>query len=68
MVTFAYQIINDASGELCAEGETVHVYCDRSGRPRTLPEKYRVYFPDTPRRAAAAAPEASAEAEAAPKP
>jgi acyl-CoA thioester hydrolase len=54
-VRFAYQIFNDASGELAAEGETVHVYCDRTGRPRTLPEKYRVHFPVTLRRDAEAA-------------
>jgi acyl-CoA thioester hydrolase len=38
---FAYEIVNDASGELLATGETVHVVCDRQGRPKALPEKYR---------------------------
>ena len=28
-----------------ATGETVHVICDRTGRPKSLPEKYRKYFP-----------------------
>jgi acyl-CoA thioester hydrolase len=65
-IRFAYQIFNDASGELCAEGETLHVYCDRAGRPRSLPEKYRAYFPDTPRRGAATAA-ANVPAETAPK-
>jgi acyl-CoA thioester hydrolase len=65
-IRFAYQIFNDASGELCAEGETLHVYCDRAGRPRSLPEKYRAYFADIPRRGAATAA-ANVPAEAAPK-
>jgi acyl-CoA thioester hydrolase len=70
MVSFGYQIYNDATGELCAEGETVHVYCDRSGRPRSLPYKYRGYFPFTARRDAAASatgPAAEDSAEPTPK-
>jgi acyl-CoA thioester hydrolase len=39
-----YEISNDASGELLATGETYHVFCDRAGRPKSLPEKYRKYF------------------------
>ncbi len=42
---FAYEILNDATGELLATGETLHVICDRQGRPKALPEKYRKYFP-----------------------
>jgi acyl-CoA thioester hydrolase len=42
---FAYEVINDATGELLATGETLHVVCDRAGRPKALPEKYRKYFP-----------------------
>jgi acyl-CoA thioester hydrolase len=41
---FGYEIINQASGELIATGETTHVICDRQGRPKSLPEKYRKYF------------------------
>jgi acyl-CoA thioester hydrolase len=42
-VRFGYEIFSDA-GELIATGETVHVICDRAGRPKSLPEKYRHYF------------------------
>jgi acyl-CoA thioester hydrolase len=41
-VRFGYEILND--GELIATGETLHVICDRSGRPKSLPEKYKKYF------------------------
>lgn len=44
-ITFAYEILNQGSGETIATGETIHVICDRSGRPKSLPEKYRRYFP-----------------------
>lgn len=44
-VKFAYEILNHASGDLIATGETTHVICDHSGRPKSLPEKYRKYFP-----------------------
>lgn len=42
-VRFGYEILNQAS-ELIATGETFHVICDRMGRPKSLPEKYRKYF------------------------
>jgi acyl-CoA thioester hydrolase len=41
IVRFAYELINEATGELLATGETAHVICNRQGRPRTLPDKYR---------------------------
>jgi acyl-CoA thioester hydrolase len=41
---FGYEIIHQESGELIATGETVHVFCDRQGRPKSLPEKYLKYF------------------------
>jgi acyl-CoA thioester hydrolase len=41
---FAYEIIRQPSDELLATGETTHVICDRQGRPKSLPEKYRRYF------------------------
>jgi acyl-CoA thioester hydrolase len=44
-IRFAYEIFRQASEELIAMGETVHVICDRQGRPKALPEKYRKYFP-----------------------
>lgn len=44
---FGYEIINHSSGELLATGETLHVICDSRGRTKSLPEKYRRYFPAT---------------------
>lgn len=41
---FGYEIISQATGELLATGETLHVICDRMGQPKSLPEKYRAYF------------------------
>lgn len=46
-IRFAYEILNDATHELLATGETLHVLCDRAGRPKSLPAKYRKYFPLT---------------------
>ena len=43
-IRFAYEILNDADGELLASGETTHVVCDRKGRPKSLPAKYRKLF------------------------
>jgi acyl-CoA thioester hydrolase len=43
-VRFAYEVFNQATRELIATGETLHVICDRAGRPKSLPEKYRAYF------------------------
>ena len=44
IVKFGYEIVDQASGEVVATGETVHVICDKRGRPKSLPEKYRKYF------------------------
>jgi acyl-CoA thioester hydrolase len=44
-IRFAYEILNDATGELLATGETLHVVCNKEGRPKALPEKYRKFFP-----------------------
>lgn len=44
-ITFSYEVFNDVTRELVATGETLHVICDRNGRPKSLPEKYRPYFP-----------------------
>jgi len=46
-IRFAYEIVNDATREVLATGETVHVVCSKEGRPKTLPEKYRKFFPLT---------------------
>ena len=46
-ITFAYEILNDVSGELLATGETLHVVCNRQGRPKVLGEQYRkLFLPD----------------------
>ncbi len=50
---FAYEILNDATGERLATGETTHVVCDRHGRPKSLPAKYRRLFAPQPAPAAA---------------
>lgn len=44
-ITFAYQVLNEATGDLIAVGETLHVICDSKGRPKSLPERYRKHFP-----------------------
>jgi acyl-CoA thioester hydrolase len=43
-IRFGYEILREASSELIATGETLHVVCDRQGRPKSLPEKYRQFF------------------------
>jgi acyl-CoA thioester hydrolase len=45
IIRFAYEILNDETRELLATGETLHVVCNREGRPKALPEKYRALFP-----------------------
>jgi acyl-CoA thioester hydrolase len=47
-IKFAYEILKHGSNEIMATGETVHVICDRMGRPKSLPEKYRKFFPASP--------------------
>jgi len=44
-IRFGYEILRDATGDVLATGETLHVICDGQGRPKSLPEKYRHYFP-----------------------
>ncbi len=46
-ITFSYEVFNDGANSLIATGETLHVICDSKGRPKSLPEKYRKYFPLT---------------------
>lgn len=41
-IRFGYEILNH--GERIATGETLHVICDRNGRPKSLPDKYKKYF------------------------
>jgi acyl-CoA thioester hydrolase len=47
-IRFAYEILNESTREVIATGETLHVICDRAGRPKSLPPKYRAYFPPHP--------------------
>ena len=42
IVKFAYEIFRDADGELLANGDTTHIICGSNGRPKLLPQKYRV--------------------------
>jgi acyl-CoA thioester hydrolase len=44
IILFGYEVFNQHSGALIATGETLHVICDRLGRPKSLPAKYRSYF------------------------
>jgi len=44
-IRFAYEILRHDSGEMLATGETLHIICNRQGRPKSLPEKYRQLFP-----------------------
>ena len=44
---FAYEIVNDATGELLATGETLHFVCNKAGHPRALPDKYWKLFAPT---------------------
>jgi acyl-CoA thioester hydrolase len=55
-IRFQYEIMRDATNELIATGETLHVICDRLGRPKSLPEKYRAIFNSHPASQAAPAP------------
>jgi acyl-CoA thioester hydrolase len=42
MMTFGYRILCQKTGEIAASGETRHICLDiLSGRPRTLPERFR---------------------------
>jgi acyl-CoA thioester hydrolase len=40
-ISFNYEILHNETAELLATGETIHVVCDGSGRPKAMPEKYR---------------------------
>ncbi len=39
-IRFGYEVLRDPESELLATGETLHVICNKSGRPKSLPEKY----------------------------
>jgi acyl-CoA thioester hydrolase len=44
VVKYSYEILRDADGVLLATGATTHVICGKDGKPKQLPEKYRVKF------------------------
>jgi acyl-CoA thioesterase FadM len=44
VLIFGYEVYRQATDELLAEGETVHVITDCEGHPRSLPDKYRDLF------------------------
>lgn len=46
-ITFTYEVFKEGADSVIATGETLHVICDKNGRPKSLPEKYRKYFPLT---------------------
>ncbi|HXW57427.1 MAG TPA: thioesterase family protein [Candidatus Cybelea sp.] len=60
-VRFGYEIFDDA-GQLIATGETLHVVCDRAGRPKSLPGKYRKYFDLAPQGAPTQQPQGETQA------
>jgi acyl-CoA thioester hydrolase len=44
LIVFGYEVLDHASGQLLATGETTHTITDIEGRLRSLPEKYFKYF------------------------
>ena len=40
IIRFGYEVVRDRDSALLATGETLHVICDKNGRPKNLPEKY----------------------------
>lgn len=48
-LSFGYQVIRHADGELLAEGYTVHAAVDRTGRPRRIPDDIREQLGSTAR-------------------
>ncbi|HTR46329.1 MAG TPA: thioesterase family protein [Verrucomicrobiae bacterium] len=65
-IRFSYEVFHQSSGELIATGETNHVICDSQGRPKSLPEKYRKYFPPAGGRSESAGDETQPQTEATP--
>ena len=44
IVKFSYEVFPETGERVLASGATTHVICDRDGRPKSLPAKYREYF------------------------
>jgi acyl-CoA thioester hydrolase len=47
-IRFSYEIFRDNDQELLAVGETLHVICGSNGKPKLLPEKYRLILGTSP--------------------
>jgi acyl-CoA thioester hydrolase len=47
-IRFSYEILRDSDQTLLAAGETLHVICGSNGKPKLLPEKYRVILGSSP--------------------
>jgi acyl-CoA thioester hydrolase len=47
-IRFSYEVRRDSDEELLAVGETLHVICGSSGKPKLLPEKYRAILGAAP--------------------
>ena len=44
VIRFGYELRRAETGELLAEGETMHIVADAQMKPRALPEKYMTVF------------------------
>ena len=47
-IRFSYEILRDSDQTILAVGETLHVICGSNGKPKLLPEKYRVILGTAP--------------------
>ena len=47
-IRFSYEILRDSDQTLLAAGETLHVICGSNGKPKLLPEKYRLILGTSP--------------------
>jgi acyl-CoA thioester hydrolase len=47
-IRFSYEILRDSDQAMLAAGETLHVICGSNGKPKLLPEKYRVILGTAP--------------------
>jgi acyl-CoA thioester hydrolase len=47
-IRFSYEILRDSDQAILAAGETLHVICGSNGKPKLLPEKYRVILGTAP--------------------
>ena len=47
-IRFSYEILRDSDHQLLAAGETLHVICGSNGKPKLLPQKYRVILGTAP--------------------